>query len=94
MLFSQLQEDLYPDTAAPVPSLSARDWMNGMNAQPLLISLKTGTIFFNKYFYLHSRIVLFSLNCIVYSSILYIFCFVVCLCLFCMLFYFRNNIFI
>ncbi|XP_077293080.1 coronin-2B-like [Arctopsyche grandis] len=36
------QEDLYPDTAAPVPSLSARDWMNGMNSQPLLISLKTG----------------------------------------------------
>ncbi|XP_048478942.1 coronin-2B isoform X4 [Plutella xylostella] len=36
------QEDLYPDTAAPLPSLSARDWLSGMNAPPVLISMKTG----------------------------------------------------
>ncbi|GBP19644.1 Coronin-2B [Eumeta japonica] len=36
------QEDLYPDTAAPLPSLSAKDWLNGINAPPLLISMKTG----------------------------------------------------
>lgn len=36
------QEDLYPDTAAPLPALSAKDWLSGMNAPPLLISMKTG----------------------------------------------------
>lgn len=36
------QEDLYPDTAAPLPALSAKDWLSGMNASPLLISMKTG----------------------------------------------------
>ncbi|XP_041970822.1 coronin-2B-like isoform X2 [Aricia agestis] len=36
------QEDLYPDTAAPTPALSARDWFSGVNAPPLLISMKTG----------------------------------------------------
>ncbi|KAL4707911.1 hypothetical protein ACJJTC_013702, partial [Scirpophaga incertulas] len=36
------QEDLYPDTAAPLPALSAKDWLNGINAQPLLISMRTG----------------------------------------------------
>ncbi|KPJ21591.1 Coronin-1A, partial [Papilio machaon] len=35
-------EDLYPDTAAPLPALSAKDWLSGMNAPPLLISMKTG----------------------------------------------------
>ncbi|XP_026321904.1 coronin-2B-like isoform X1 [Hyposmocoma kahamanoa] len=36
------QEDLYPDTAAPIPALSAKDWLSGMNVPPLLISMKTG----------------------------------------------------
>ncbi|XP_037301619.1 LOW QUALITY PROTEIN: coronin-2A-like, partial [Manduca sexta] len=36
------QEDLYPDTAAPLPALSSKDWLSGMNAPPLLISMKTG----------------------------------------------------
>ncbi|XP_026497028.2 coronin-2B-like isoform X1 [Vanessa tameamea] len=36
------QEDLYPDTAAPQPAVSARDWLGGVNAPPLLISMKTG----------------------------------------------------
>ncbi|KAH9630626.1 hypothetical protein HF086_007050, partial [Spodoptera exigua] len=36
------QEDLYPDTAAPQPALSAKDWLSGMNSPPLLISMKTG----------------------------------------------------
>ncbi|CAH1647049.1 unnamed protein product [Spodoptera littoralis] len=36
------QEDLYPDTAAPLPALSAKDWLSGMNSPPLLISMKTG----------------------------------------------------
>ncbi|KOB67373.1 Coronin [Operophtera brumata] len=35
------QDDLYPDTAAPLPALSSKDWMSGMNAPPILISLKT-----------------------------------------------------
>lgn len=38
----KFQEDLYPDTAAPLPALSAKDWLSGMNVPPLLISMKTG----------------------------------------------------
>ncbi|XP_075230829.1 coronin-2B-like isoform X2 [Lycorma delicatula] len=38
----QFQEDLYPDTAAPVPALSASDWLNGINRPPVLMSMKTG----------------------------------------------------
>lgn len=36
------QDDLYPDTASDVPSLSADDWMEGMNAPPTLMSMKEG----------------------------------------------------
>ncbi|KAJ9598006.1 hypothetical protein L9F63_026890, partial [Diploptera punctata] len=36
------QEDLYPDTAAPTPALSARDWINGRNCNPVLMSMNTG----------------------------------------------------
>ncbi|XP_057338344.1 coronin-2B-like isoform X2 [Microplitis mediator] len=38
----QFQEDLYPDTVGTTPSLSAKDWISGMNSPPILISLKTG----------------------------------------------------
>lgn len=38
----QFQEDLYPDTIGTTPSLSAKDWISGMNSPPNLISLKTG----------------------------------------------------
>lgn len=38
----QFQEDLYPDTVGTTPSISAKDWIGGMNSPPLLISLKTG----------------------------------------------------
>ncbi|XP_071034431.1 coronin-2B [Parasteatoda tepidariorum] len=38
----QFQEDLFPDTAAPTPSLTAREWLNGKNRNPILISMKTG----------------------------------------------------
>lgn len=38
----QFQEDLFPDTAAPTPSLTAKEWLSGKNRSPILISLKTG----------------------------------------------------
>ncbi|KAK7603505.1 hypothetical protein V9T40_003504 [Parthenolecanium corni] len=38
----QFQDDLYPDTVAPVPALSAREWFTGINKQPVLMSMKTG----------------------------------------------------
>merc|ERR1712002_535979 len=34
------QDDLYPDTAAEDPALSADAWMNGENADPILFSMK------------------------------------------------------
>ncbi|GAB6019222.1 Coronin-2B, variant 2 [Chamberlinius hualienensis] len=40
----QFQEDLYPDTSAPTPSLTAEEWLNGKNKNPVLISLKSGMI--------------------------------------------------
>lgn len=39
----QFHEDLYPDTAAPHPALTASEWITGRNALPLLMSMKTGT---------------------------------------------------
>jgi hypothetical protein len=36
------QEDLFPDTAAPTPAVSAQDWINGRNCNPVLMSLNTG----------------------------------------------------
>ncbi|KAF5274440.1 hypothetical protein FQR65_LT04356 [Abscondita terminalis] len=38
----QFHEDLYPDTLAAKPALSAQDWISGRNAMPCLISLRTG----------------------------------------------------
>lgn len=38
----QFQDDLYPDTAAPIPAVSAADWFNGVNRPPVLMSMKTG----------------------------------------------------
>lgn len=41
----QFHDDLYPDTAAPRPALSAQEWIQGCNAYPLLMSMKTGERF-------------------------------------------------
>ncbi|XP_014246492.1 coronin-2B-like isoform X2 [Cimex lectularius] len=38
----QFQDDLYPDTAAPMPAVSASDWVNGINRPPQLMSMKIG----------------------------------------------------
>ncbi|XP_022251440.1 coronin-2B-like isoform X2 [Limulus polyphemus] len=38
----RFQEDLYPDTVAPTPALTAEEWLNGKNRNPVLLSLKTG----------------------------------------------------
>lgn len=35
-------EDLYPDTAAAKPALSAQEWIRGVNAMPVLMSMRTG----------------------------------------------------
>uniref|UniRef100_A0A8C6WX44 Coronin n=1 Tax=Neogobius melanostomus TaxID=47308 RepID=A0A8C6WX44_9GOBI len=38
------QEDLYPDTIGPEPSVEADDWFAGKEAPPILISLKDGFV--------------------------------------------------
>uniref|UniRef100_A0A673FTJ5 Coronin n=1 Tax=Sinocyclocheilus rhinocerous TaxID=307959 RepID=A0A673FTJ5_9TELE len=38
------QEDLYPDTIGPEPSVEADDWFSGKNGAPILISLKDGFV--------------------------------------------------
>lgn len=38
------QDDLYPDTAGPDPSLEAEEWFEGKNGDPILISLKNGYV--------------------------------------------------
>uniref|UniRef100_A0A8C2DXH3 Coronin n=1 Tax=Cyprinus carpio TaxID=7962 RepID=A0A8C2DXH3_CYPCA len=38
------QEDLYPDTIGPEPSVEADDWFAGKNGEPILISLKDGFV--------------------------------------------------
>lgn len=36
------QEDLYPDTAAATAAISAEEWMNGKDADPVLVSALFG----------------------------------------------------
>ncbi|XP_019871388.2 coronin-2B isoform X2 [Aethina tumida] len=38
----QFHEDLYPDTAAARPALSAQEWIKGANAMPVMVSMRTG----------------------------------------------------
>lgn len=38
----QFHDDLYPDTVAPRPALTALEWKGGLNAPPILMSLNTG----------------------------------------------------
>ncbi|KAL6476542.1 hypothetical protein MHYP_G00150410 [Metynnis hypsauchen] len=38
------QEDLYPDTVGPEPSVEADDWFAGKEGKPILISLKDGFV--------------------------------------------------
>jgi len=37
------QEDIYPETAAPTPALTAEEWISGVSASPVLLSMKTGS---------------------------------------------------
>lgn len=38
----QFQDDLFPDTGAPVPAITAQEWISGKNSMPTLMSMKTG----------------------------------------------------
>ncbi|XP_064645556.1 serine/arginine repetitive matrix protein 2-like isoform X4 [Lineus longissimus] len=38
------QEDIFPPTASSIPSLSAMEWINGQNRDPILVSLKDGAM--------------------------------------------------
>lgn len=38
------QEDIYPDTASSIPALTADEWISGIDREPVLISLKNGTL--------------------------------------------------
>lgn len=40
----QYQDDLYPDTVAPTPALTAEEWIKGINRDPVVMSMKTGTV--------------------------------------------------
>jgi hypothetical protein len=42
------QEDIYPPTAAPTPSLSADEWLSGLNRDPILLPLQSTQIVANK----------------------------------------------
>jgi coronin-2 len=37
------QEDIYPETAAPSPALTAEEWLAGKNATPIQMSMRAGT---------------------------------------------------
>ncbi|XP_034823749.1 coronin-2A isoform X2 [Pan paniscus] len=37
------QEDIYPPTAGAQPSLTAQEWLSGMNRDPILVSLRPGS---------------------------------------------------
>lgn len=37
------QEDIYPPTAAAQPSLTAHEWLSGINREPIMMSLRPGS---------------------------------------------------
>jgi len=37
------QDDIYPETLAPIPALSAEEWLSGKTLDPVLISMRTGS---------------------------------------------------
>jgi hypothetical protein len=39
---TDFQEDIFPDTAAPIPALSSEEWLAGKNADPKTMSVKPG----------------------------------------------------
>uniref|UniRef100_A0A5K3FS49 Coronin n=1 Tax=Mesocestoides corti TaxID=53468 RepID=A0A5K3FS49_MESCO len=49
------QEDLYPDTVAPVAALSAEDWFNGNDADPIKVSVKEASNVQNSSFIIQSQ---------------------------------------
>ena len=38
------QNDLYPDTSAPTPAMTADEWLSGKNRQPIVMSMKVSDI--------------------------------------------------
>ncbi len=44
----QFQSDIFPDTNAPTPALTAEEWFSGSNKSPVLISLKVSCKFKNE----------------------------------------------
>jgi coronin-2 len=38
------QSDLYPDTAAPIPSMTAEEWLSGRNRLPVLMAMKSAPV--------------------------------------------------
>ncbi|XP_013792293.2 coronin-1C-like isoform X2 [Limulus polyphemus] len=40
----QFQDDLYPNTMSDVPAISAEEWVDGKEAEPILVSLKEGFV--------------------------------------------------
>lgn len=38
------QEDIYPDTLSGIPSMSCDEWLEGVNRDPILISMKDGAV--------------------------------------------------
>ena len=37
------QEDIFPDTAAAIPAMTAEEWLSGQNSWPRLMSMRPGT---------------------------------------------------
>ena len=41
---NMFQEDIFPDTAAPMPAMTAEEWLDGLNSWPELMSMRPGAI--------------------------------------------------
>lgn len=37
------QQDIYPETLAPIPALTASEWLSGKNGEPMVLSMKTAS---------------------------------------------------
>lgn len=44
ILFNLFPDDIYPDTVSDTPATTAKEWLQGRNVQPIMLSMQTGQL--------------------------------------------------
>lgn len=66
------QEDLYPDTPGDIPAVSAEEWWEGQNKEPILMSLKglSHTVLYILVLYKRMNVIVYLIVQYVYSILM------------------------